>query len=72
MASRRQRMPGAAARSAVDQTVQRLAVALDRGLQRQIAARRQDRGAVVAEHAVDEHGVAGPRPVRAEVDARAR
>ena len=49
--------------------MQRRAIALDRRLQRHIAARAQNGGAVVAEQAVDQHDVAGARAIRAEIDA---
>ena len=70
VASRRQWMSGQACEHGGHQAVQRLAVALQLGLQRQLAAGLEDGGAVVAQKAVDDDLVARSGAVRRDVDAR--
>ena len=73
VASRRQRMPGTrvAASRRPGRAAARQSLSIV-GLQRQVAAREQDRGAVVAERAVDDHHVARPRTAAAEISTPAR
>ena len=51
--------------------MQRRAVALDWRIERHVAARAQDGGAMVSEQAVDQHRVAGAGAIRAQIDALA-
>ena len=65
-------MPGAAASSASIKPMQRRAVALDRRLERHVAARAEDRGAMIAETPLTSTTSPGARQMRAKIHGRPR
>ncbi len=71
VASRMNRVAGRGVEQRGDQPVQRRAVALDLRRERHVAARVEDRRAVLAEAAVDQHRVARPAAPGPELDALA-
>ena len=71
VASRMKRVAGAAASIAPTSPCSGGAVAVDRRIKRHVAARSQDCRAMVAQHAVDQHHVAGSCAIGRQLDAGA-